>query len=89
MPPIEPFNKQEVSFCIPVESLSSSFSFNSKAGRVTGMHKEEEARLRRQLKLAEVNNEGRNDYKRRVTTSRAREKRESGVKCYAGWVETG
>ena len=49
-PPIEPFNKLEMIFCIPVRSPPFSFKFIQLKGRpsvdvteaMTGMHKEEE-----------------------------------------------
>ena len=72
LPPIEPFNKQEVVFCIPVEPPSSP-TFTQPNGRpsmdviseMAGIHKEEEeGRLRRQLTTAEVSDGVGNDSKR-------------------------
>lgn len=70
-------------FCIPDESLSSFVSPQPK-GRpcadgiqeMTGMHKEEKGRLRRQLTTAKVSDGVGNDSEHGVTTSRVRERRE-------------
>jgi len=74
-------------FCIPVRSPPSSFKFIQLKGRpsvdvieeMTGMHKEEEGWLRRQLTIAEVGDGVRNESKYGVTAPRVRERHRSVV----------